>query len=77
MSWLRDKLLAYVLSGYKTYIAGIGLIGLGAYEISQSQTDQGIQHVAEGLAVFGIGHKLDKQTAAIAAANGSTNAKPS
>ena len=74
MSWLRDKLLQYVMNGYKTYIAGIGLVGLGAYEISQGQTDQGIQHIAEGLAVFGIGHKIDKQ---IALAKGETNAKPS
>lgn len=55
------NLLAF-LNGYKTFTAGIGFIGLGIYEVTQGNTDQGLAHMAEGVAVIGVGHKLDKSS---------------
>jgi hypothetical protein len=39
------------LQGWKTYLAGAGLIGLGVYQISQGQIEQGIQSILAG---FGL-----------------------
>jgi len=39
------------LAGYKTYLAGVGLIGLGLYQISQ-------EHYAEGAASISAGFGL-------------------
>ena len=50
------------LSGFKTYIAGFGLIGLGIYQCTQGDLNAGLKSVSEGLAVIGLGHKLAKMT---------------
>lgn len=50
------------LSGIKTYIAGIGLVGLGIHQLSQGDIQVGIESIAAGLAIIGIGHKIEKST---------------
>ena len=42
------------LDGYKTIVAGVGLIALGIYQLTQGQTEQGITTIAQGLAALGI-----------------------
>lgn len=37
---LIGRWIASSLSGYKTYMAAIGLVGLAAYQFSQEQYDQ-------------------------------------
>ena len=49
-----------MFSGFKTYIAGVGLIALGVYQMTQGDYQTGMQTIAAGLAVFGVGHKLEK-----------------
>ena len=48
------------LSGFKTYLAGLGLIGLGVYQITEGKLEEGIATISAGLAAIGIGHKMDK-----------------
>lgn len=43
-----------VLSGYKTYIAAIGMVGLAFYQFSQGQIDAAFQSLFAGLAAFGL-----------------------
>jgi len=50
------------LNGYKTYLGGLGMIGLGVYQISQGEVEAGLKSLAEGLAIIGIGHKMAKVT---------------
>lgn len=49
-----------LLTGYRTLIAGIGLIGLGVYEMTEGKVDVGAAHIAEGLACIGFGGKLER-----------------
>ena len=57
------------LDGYKTYIAGIGVIftglamiadGLATEPVDTQKIYNGILTISAGLAACGIGHKLDK-----------------
>lgn len=72
-SWIVTRILAYVgkrLDGFKTYIAGGGFILLAlAGCAGKLFPDQGLPdmdwetistHFASGMALFGLGHKLDK-----------------
>lgn len=63
--------LMTILDGYKTFLAGLGMIaaGIGILVKPFSEgmffgeaTMEGYQMVMGGLALWGIGHKLDKQT---------------
>lgn len=49
-----------IFSGYKTYIAAAGLVGLGIYQISQGDVQTGVASLMAGLAVFGIGKKIER-----------------
>lgn len=49
-----------LFEGYKTLMAGIGLLALGVYQITQGEMDQGMRSIAEGLAVIGLGAKLER-----------------
>ena len=40
------------LSGKKTYIVGLGFIGMGAFMISQNQSELGMSKILEGLAIM-------------------------
>jgi hypothetical protein len=51
------------LSGYKTYIAAIGLAGLAVYQFSQGQVDTGVQSVLAALAAAGLRHAVAKMPA--------------
>ncbi len=48
------------MKGFKTWIAVIGLTGLGVYEITQGNIAGGIERIIAALAMVGIGHKVEK-----------------
>lgn len=58
------------MNGYKTYAAGLGTILLGVAQTILSLAkpevgttfQEGIQTTLAGLAIIGLGHKLDKAT---------------
>lgn len=43
-----------MFSGYRTYIAAAGLVGLGLYQLSQGQLDAAVQSFAQALGLFGL-----------------------
>lgn len=45
---------------YRTFLAGLGLIGLGAWRLSEGHTDEGTKLLLEGLGLIGLGGKLDR-----------------
>lgn len=52
------------MRGWKTWVAGAGLIVIGLYGAwSQSMdAESAIQWILNGLGFIGIGHKIDKHT---------------
>ena len=42
------------ITGYKTYIAALGLVGLAVYQGSQGQFDQAAQSIFGALAAVGL-----------------------
>jgi hypothetical protein len=50
-----------LLSGYKTYLAAAGLVGLGVYQISQGQFETGAQSLLGALTAAGLRHAIAKQ----------------
>ena len=56
------------MSGYKTWIAGIGTILLGVSQVAMAlgapaagtSINGGVQTVLAGLAILGLGHKIEK-----------------
>lgn len=57
------------MSGWKTWAAGIGMIlfglgmvgkGIAADPVSQDDIKAGAESVLAGLAILGIGHKIEK-----------------
>lgn len=42
------------LTGLKTYLAGIGLIALGVYQITEGNVEDGHKTILEGLAIAGF-----------------------
>ena len=52
-----------LLSGYKTYLAGVGLVGRGVYQVSQGQFATSIQSFLAALATVGLRHAVAKQSA--------------
>ena len=49
------------LSGFKSYIAAIGLIGLAVYQASVGQWDLMFQSILGAIGLFGIRHAIAKQ----------------
>ncbi len=49
-----------ILSGYKTYLAAAGLIGLAIYQASQGQFEPAVQSVLAALATLGMRHATAK-----------------
>jgi hypothetical protein len=49
-----------VLTKWKTYLAGAGLLGLALYQVSQAQYQEGITSVLAALAALGLRHELAK-----------------
>lgn len=50
------------INGYKTYIAGVGMIALAIYQATQGQWEIAIQSFMAGLAAFGVRHAIYKAT---------------
>ncbi len=49
-----------VLKGYKTKIAGLGLVCLAISAYLDGQTEEAIQRLFEGLGLFGIAFKFER-----------------
>jgi hypothetical protein len=49
-----------MMKGWKTWSGAIGTIALGIYEISEGQIEEGLSHIALGLGLLGLGHKMEK-----------------
>ncbi len=52
-----------LLSGYKTYLAAVGLLGLAVYQASQSQFEPAFQSLLAALAAVGLRHAVAKTAA--------------
>jgi uncharacterized membrane protein YiaA len=52
-----------MMRGWKTWVAAIGTIALGVYEITEDKIEMGLGHIAMGLGLIGIGHKVEKTAA--------------
>lgn len=48
------------MTGWKTWLAAICTAGLGVVSIMNGEIETGLQQIAAGIALVGIGHKLDK-----------------
>ena len=48
------------MSGWKTYVAAVGTAVLGVAAIMAGDVTGGIQQIIAGLALIGIGHKIEK-----------------
>ena len=48
------------MKGWKTYTAAACMVGLGVVSIANGDTEAGVQQIVSGVALVGIGHKLDK-----------------
>jgi len=48
------------LSGWKTYIAAIGLAGLAIYQLSQGDYPHAIETLSAALAAVGLRHAISK-----------------
>jgi hypothetical protein len=42
------------LTGYRTYVAAAGLLGLGIYQITQGQIEAGLASLGQALGLFGL-----------------------
>lgn len=49
-----------VFKGYKTKIAGAGLVLLAVSEYLDDKTDQALAHLLEGIGLLGISFKFDR-----------------
>ena len=49
------------LAGWKTYLAGAGLIGLALYQLSQGQYELAWQSLMAGLALLGLRRAIDRR----------------
>jgi hypothetical protein len=52
-----------ILQGYKTYIAAVGLLALGVYQLTGGDLPTGIHSILAGLAAFGLRSALARPTA--------------
>jgi hypothetical protein len=51
------------LSGYKTYLAAAGLVGLAVFQVSTGQYEQAVQSALAALTAAGLRHALAKTRA--------------
>lgn len=49
-----------MMSGWKTRAAGIASILWGIWSLIDGRQDDGVRYIVDGLAIIGIGHKLDR-----------------
>lgn len=63
MSKVLDEVFKQILDflpGWKTYITGVGLIGLGVYQISQGEVTTGIATVTTGFGLLAGRRAVDR-----------------
>lgn len=48
------------MRGWKTWIGGLIMVGLGAYLIAAGEIDKGVASIGAGVTALGIGHKIEK-----------------
>ena len=53
------------ISGWKTVLAAIAAVSLGVYLLTQGKYEEGVASIIAGLALLGIGGKIDKNTEAV------------
>ena len=63
------------MNGYKTYAAAAAMALFGVYEVATGDPASGAMKIIGALGMVGIGHKLDKNTAAAVAASVSQTEK--
>jgi hypothetical protein len=51
------------LSGYKTYLAAAGLVGLAVFQVSTGQYEQAVQSALAALTAVGLRHAIAKARA--------------
>lgn len=49
-----------MLKGWKSLLAGLSMMGLGAFLMATGDAEQGIARITEGIAIIGIAHKIEK-----------------
>ena len=49
-----------LMTGWKTWLAGLASIVWGLYQLIDGTQEDGMSHIIEGIAIIGIGHKIDK-----------------
>jgi hypothetical protein len=49
-----------LLTGFKTYLAAAGFVGLAVYQVSQGQIDPSIQSALSALMALGLRHAISK-----------------
>lgn len=49
-----------MVTGWKTLTAAIGMALLGIVSIAEGNVENGVQQIVGGLALIGIGHKIEK-----------------
>ena len=57
---LKIKFKENGMSGWKTWLAGVGAIVYGVILIVGGHQNEGITLILSGLAALGIGHKIEK-----------------
>lgn len=52
------------MTGWKTWVAGLGMIGwgIGGAVAGMHSPDEAMQICLQGMAVLGVGHKIEKMT---------------
>jgi hypothetical protein len=55
---LKGLLLMARLAGYKTYIAALGLLGLGVFQITQGQVNEGLASIGQAFVAAGLRNAL-------------------
>lgn len=48
------------MKGWKTWIGGLIMVGVGAYLIATGEVEKGLESIGAGAAIIGIGHKIEK-----------------
>ena len=65
LTWMGMGNMAFfdLLSGYKTYLAALGLVGLSVYQATQGQYDQAAQSFFGAMAAAGLHSAIVKSNA--------------
>jgi len=48
------------MSGWKTWIGALIMVGLGAYLIATGEVEKGVGLIGAGATAIGLGHKIEK-----------------